>query len=384
VKPTVKTIASQPSWVIRNKNVELAVTKLGGHMAPVTFCRNTRTPIRPYHISPWQTDGLKIDDPVLVPLRGDFFCAPFGANVQPYRGEQYFCHGEPATKPWRLRSAERIGKFTGLVLTMRTTTRPGKATKALMLVDGENVVYSVHGLTGFSGTMPVGHHATLALPETEGAMLVSTSPFKLGMTNPTPTGDPANGVYQSFALGKTFTDLTKVPLLFKDQPFGDCSAFPTRKGFDDLLAVYKRPTACPAWTAAVNTEANTMWFSLKDPGVLPATAFWISNHGHHGAPFSGANRCLGLEDVCAFFAEGIVPSLRANRVRKAGIPTAIKLSPKTPTIVRYIQGATKVPRDFGRVANVRFDRHKAIFVSSRRKTVTVRVQHEFLFGADLE
>jgi len=384
MKPPIKTIASQPSWILRSKNVELAVTKLGGQMAPVTFFRNTAKPIRPYYISPWQGEGLKIGDPVLVPLRGDFFCMPFGANTDPLKKEQYFCHGEPATKTWRLHSAERIDKFSGLVMTMNTKTRPGKVAKALLLADGENVVYSAHSMMGFSGSMPVGHHATLALPAQEGAMLVSTSEFKLGLTNPTPTENPAGGAYQAFALGGKFTDLKKVPLRFKAEPFGDYSAFPTRKGYDDLLAVHKKPGKTPAWTAAVNSAAGYLWFSMKDPAVLPTTVFWISNYGNHAEPFAGRNCCLGLEDVCGYFAEGLVPSLKANCVKKAGFPTALKLSPRLPTVVRYLQGVAKVPRDFGRVVDVKFARHKATFVSSKRKKVTVKVQHEFLCGADLE
>src|SRR5947208_15940031 len=49
----LRTLHSQPSFVIGTKQVELAVTQLGGHMAPVTFFRDTAQPVRPYYISPW-------------------------------------------------------------------------------------------------------------------------------------------------------------------------------------------------------------------------------------------------------------------------------------------------------------------------------------------
>ena len=39
VQPEERTISSQPSWILANDSVEVAVTKLGGHMAPVTFDR---------------------------------------------------------------------------------------------------------------------------------------------------------------------------------------------------------------------------------------------------------------------------------------------------------------------------------------------------------
>jgi len=40
-------VESQPSWVIGNDEVELAVTELGAHMAPVTFHAATGPPVQP-------------------------------------------------------------------------------------------------------------------------------------------------------------------------------------------------------------------------------------------------------------------------------------------------------------------------------------------------
>ena len=76
----MRTIHSQPSWIIGTQQMEVAVTETGAMMAPVTFYRDTDHPVQPYHISPWQDEGLKLDVPVLVALRGDWFCVPFGGN----------------------------------------------------------------------------------------------------------------------------------------------------------------------------------------------------------------------------------------------------------------------------------------------------------------
>jgi len=377
MRPALKTVSSQPAWTVRNRNVELAVTRLGGQMAPVTFCRNTARPVRPYYVSPWQTERHPIDEPVVVPLRGDFFCMPFGENTDPFRGEKHACHGEPAMRPWRFRAAGKCGKVTSLTLSMRTKIRPGKVTKTLSLVEGHNVVYSQHVLEGYTGSAPVGHHGTLAVPDDEGALLVSTSDFKFGLTTPT-KADPAAGCYQSFALGKRFTDLSRVPLIWKDEPVGDCTAFPVRAGFTDILAVFKKPGRTPAWTAAVNAADGYLWFSLKDASVLPTTVFWISNRGLHGAPWLGRNRCLGLEDVCGFLAQGLGPSVKPNAASRAGIPTAVRFSPRRPTAVRTIQGAVRVPRGFGRVARAKFARSRVTFVSTKGKQVAIPVHHEFL------
>src|SRR4051794_39017502 len=55
-EPNLQTIHSQPSFVLASDQVELAVTRVGGHMAPVTFHRLSDRPVQPYYISPWQDE----------------------------------------------------------------------------------------------------------------------------------------------------------------------------------------------------------------------------------------------------------------------------------------------------------------------------------------
>ena len=378
-------IHAQPSWILANDDVEVAVTKLGGHMAPVTFDRRGR-PFQPYHLSPWQDERIpNLPAAVLVPLRGDFFCLPFGGNAAAFQGQKHVPHGESAAAAWTLasRSREADGTET-LTLTLDTKVRPGKVTKRLAVAPGQPVVYSTHVIEGFAGPAPLGHHATLAMPEKEGVIAVSVSPFKLGMTNPGVFSDPASGEYQALAVGATFTDLANVPSLFKSPAEVDCSRFPTRRGYADLLAVVADKAALgggPAWTAAVNTADGWVWFALRDPDVLPTTAFWIENRGRHGSPWNGRNSCLGLEDVCAFFADGLVPSTQENLLTKQGIRTAVELDAKKPTEIRYIQGAARVPAGFDRVQRVDFSKPGQIgLVSDSGQTVTVPVNHAFVFG----
>jgi hypothetical protein len=382
MKVAVSTVARQPSWIVRSRDVEVAITQRGGHMAPVVFDRKGKRPIRPYYVSPWQGERRKIDTPVLVPLRGDFFCMPFG-GVNEYRGESHTPHGEPATARWKLVGAERKAGVTRLTLSMQTEVRPGRVTKIVRLADGDPAVYVQHVLEGYSGPMPLGHHATLAVPAEPGAMRVAGSAFQLGMTNPTLFSDPAAGEYQSLAIHRRFRDLSRVPLIRADEKFGDCTAFPTRKGFTDLLAIYKRPSRDPAWMTATVARRGYLWFSLKDAAVLPATVFWISNGGRHGPPWNGRNRCLGLEDVCAYFAEGLTRSARRNEITEAGFPTAVRLSPAGATVINYIEGAVRVPRGFGAVESVRFAPGKVTFLSAAGAEVAAPVRHEFLSSGEL-
>ena len=384
VQPEDRTIHAQPSWILANDDVEVAITKLGGHMAPVTFDRKAAAPIRPYAISPWQDEGLtNLPAAVLVPLRGDFFCMPFGGNAEAKGSEQHVPHGESATATWQLAGRQREANGTKtLTLTMATKVRPGTVTKQLMLTPGQPVVYTRHVIEGFAGPVPLGHHATLAMPDEEGTIAVSVSPFRLGMTCPGVFSDPTKGEYQSLASGEVFTDLSRVPSRWKQPTEVDCSRFPVRRGFADLLAVVADEKALagkPAWTAAVNTRDHWVWFSLRDPSVLPTTVFWIENRGRHGVPWNGRNSCLGLEDVCAYFAEGLVPSTSPNLLSQQGIRTAIELDAKKPTEIRSVQGAVHVPAGFDRVKTIDFTQPDRIsLVSDSGLTVTVPVQHDFV------
>jgi hypothetical protein len=382
----LEVVQGQPAWKLASDTVELAVTEVGGHMAPVTFERQSPQPVQPYYVSPWQEEGLAPEPPVLGPLRGDFFCMPFGGNAAAFRGEQHPPHGEIAGAKWTLAGESSEAGVHSLTLTFDTHVRPGKVTKVLSLVDGQNVVYSEHTIEGFAGPAPLGHHATLRLPDEDGTFRVQSSPFEFGMTNPTQFSNPQSREYQSLAIGHRFTSLERIPTIWRDGPDVDASLLPARTGFADLLAVFKRSDAegAPAWMTAINREEDYLWFSLKDAGQLPATVFWIENHGRHASPWNGRNRCLGLEDVRAYFADGLVPSVEANGLTAAGIKTVVELSADQPTRVRYIQGAVRVPDGFDETAGVAFEPGRIVFTSARGLKVAVPVHHRFLQSGELK
>lgn len=373
---------SQPSFVLSNKQVGLAVTRLGGHMAPVTFSLDSPQPIRPYYISPWQDEPQKpMPAPVLVPLRGDFFCMPFGGNATPVAGETHPPHGEVAGSEWILAGRQKNGPVISLTMEMRTKVRPGKVTKKLSLVDGHNAVYLQHIIDGFTGKVPLGHHATLAMSKQEGAVRIAVSPFRFGMTYPGVFSDPAQREYQSLLAGEKWSDLRRVPLAWKGAPDADLTRLPARMGYADLVQIINEPwekTNGPAWTTATNTESGYLWYSLKDAEILTSTVFWIENHGRHGHPWNGRNTCLGLEDVTAYFADGLANSSTENLLSRQGVRTAVNLVANKPTVVNYIQGAVAIPSGFDVVKTVEFGPGSATFVSESGKQVKVPVSHEFL------
>lgn len=375
-------VHSQPAWILQSKSVRLAITHAGAHMAPVEFYRDGGKPILPYYVSPWQDEGLDLAPPVLTSLRGDFFCLPFGGNGGPYKGMKFLPHGEPAGSKWTFVDARKKGKVSSLALSLKTGVPAGRVSKRIYLVDGQNVVYSQERLDGYSLRTSIGHHSILAVPEKEGGLKVTTSEFQFGMTSPFVFSDPKNREYQSFEVGKRFSSLSQVPLAWKGSKPTDASAFPARKGFADLLAVFsKRPSELSqglAWTTATNDDAGYLWFSLRNPSVLPTTVFWIENHGRHGSPWNGRNSCLGLEDVCSYLNEGMPISAQKNDLNAQGIPTSLQLDPKRPTFVNYVAGVAKIPKGFVKVRTVSFGDGRVTFVSVTGKRVSVPVDWKFV------
>ncbi len=373
---------SQPSWILATPQVELALTQLGGHMAPVTFFRDSKQPVQPYHISPWQGEKHAYPVPVLVPLRGDFFCLPFGGNGDAVNGEKHPPHGETAGSPWKHVATKKTDDVTTLTVALETKVRAGKVTKELSLVDGQNVIYSRHLIEGFAGKTPLGHHATLAMPEKDGAFRIATSPFKFGMVAPGLFSDPKQAEYQALQIGARFTDLHKVPVAWKGAPDADLASLPARKGHADLFMLFNEPTG-PAWVTATRGDEGWVWFALKDPAILNGTLFWLENHGRHGLPWFGRNNCVGIEDITGHWADGLAASVSPNLLTKEGIATAIELSATRPTAVNYIQGVVRVPAGFVEVKTIEFAPGQVTFVSTTGQRVTAPVRHEFLKAGKL-
>ena len=377
-----RSVHSQPSAILATKDVEVAVTTRGGHMAPVTFFRSSDRPVQPYSVSPWQDEApLPMPAPVLVTLRGDFFCMPFGGNSAEVAGEKHPPHGEIVGELWEVVGTKQAGDVSTLTMEIDTKVRKGRVIKELSLVDGQNAVYSRHTIEGFAGRAPLGHHATLAMPEKEGAVRIATSPIRFGMTCPGVFSDPKQREYQALLPGAKWTDLAKVPVAWKGAADADLTRLPGRYGYADLVQLVNESsekTGGPAWTTATFADEGYLWFALKDPAVLTTTVFWMENHGRHGHPWNGRNNCLGIEDATAFFADGLAASVSDNLLSKEGIATAVTLTADKPTTVNYIQGVVRIPEGFENVKTLEFAPGEVTFVSTTGQRVTAPVRHEFL------
>lgn len=374
-----KIIFGQPSWSVRSSTVEAFVTETGGHLAPVIFDRQRRR-IQPYSVSPWCEE--KVDTiPLLKVLRGDFFCLPFGANLAPFRGERHPVHGETASRKWRFERVDRAGGRSTLHLSMRTSVRRGRVDKRITVVDGHNAVYCQHVVSGMTGPMNFGHHATLKFPDCPGSGALTHSPIQFGMVNPTAPENPETFGYSILKPGAKFNRLNRVPTTIGS--WADLSRYPARRGFEDIALLATKPVSPFAWVAVTFPQEGYVWFALKDPRVLRQTLLWHSNGGRHYAPWNSRHlNVLGIEDLTSFFAYGLAESARPNLLTKLGLQTCLNLTPKKPLAVNYIMAVAMVPRGFSDTKRIEPTPGGVKLISSAGKSVAVPLGADFLrFGA---
>jgi hypothetical protein len=415
-------IRGQECWQVRTPSIDASVSVQGGMMAPVAFNLPGGKVVQPYYVSPWQdekhvpdsatgsasTPAQPVEPAVLVPLRGDFFCLPFGGGNK-VGDEDHQPHGESAWERWNFISCKvdeegegpvRQGlsgarapggsPATRLVLGMDYAACKGSMRKSLFIGHDQTCIGTEHMLSGFSGAYPLGHHATLAgCTERDGIWELFFPPFDLGLTDPDNTMPFKGGEYYALADGAEFHDFAAVPTRWKNPPSVDLSRFPARRGFMDIAAIYRKPQAGGSltwlgrvgWTVAVNREEGYLWYSIKDQSQLPATVFWMENQGRHAYPWSGRNSCIGLEETCTFMAAGRSRSIQPNVVSLHGIPTAVQLSPDKALRVRTIQGVMPVPRKDIRITGLKLDASgRAVFQTDAGPELVLPVSPDWVLA----
>ena len=375
-------VLGQPSWRFASDRIDAAITQLGGQLGPVRF-RLPHGAVEPFSVAPWAEEKLPAKVPaILRALRGDFFCAPFGASDKPYRGEHHPVHGETANAPWKFESLTRDKAETVVQLSLQTKVRKGRVDKFVRLRRGETALYCRHVLSKMSGKMSFGHHAMLKFPEAPGSGLVSTSAISFAQVIPGLFEQPAQGGYQSLKPGAVFSRLDRVPAL--DGSVADLSRFPDRLGFEDLMMLTHQAAPDLAWTAVAFPRQRYVWFALKDPRVMSSTVFWISNRGRHYPPWNGRHvGVMGLEDVTSYFHLGLPASAQPNSFSERGIATCVELEPFRPLIVNYIMAVAAIPAKWGHVKTISRETNGVRLHSSVGPDVFVPLDWRHLYsGAD--
>lgn len=327
------------SYILENDRVKVAVTKDGGHLAPVLFKLGDRE-VSPYALAPWLPDEIDQDLPVLLKnLRGDFLCLPFGPqeNGQP--------HGETANFGWTL--LEKTDDT--LLLHIDPSDIDACVKKSVALKPGHTALYLDHRIKGLEGNWNYGNHPVLDLSGIEGR--VTVSPFRWASVYPPYFSDPKDGAKQALKRDARFTDLREVPL--EAGGTTDVTKYPSRLGNDDLVMMVSEPTTKEqpfAWSAVVFD--GYVWFQIKNPTDFPATLFWLSNGGRSAPPWNSRHTGrLGVEEVCSHFCDSVDIS-REDRLAADGIPTTRLFQKDERVSLRIIQAVAEVPEGFGSVAKI--------------------------------
>lgn len=369
----------QPAWRLESSTVEAFVTETGGQLAPVVFDGADRR-LQPFSIAPWWNEKLAAGTPPLIEgLRGDFFCAPFGANTEPFRGERHPLHGETANRKWKFEKLSRAAGYTTLHLSLKTKIRAGRVDKFLTLADGHNAVYCRHTISGMSGPMNFGHHAMLKFPNAPGSGVITCSPFRFGLVSPVPLENPETFGYSTLKPNAKFQRLDRVPMM--NGATADLSSFPARRGFEDLVLLATEQGAQFAWFAVTFPAEGYVWFALKDPRVLRQTVLWHSNGGRHYAPWNGRHvNVLGIEDITGYFHYGLAPSARRNPLSRLGEQTCFQLKSTASLNVNYIMAVTMIPRGFNDTKKIEpsCDSRSVKLISTSGRSVRVPLCVEFI------
>ncbi|MBQ9994278.1 MAG: hypothetical protein IJP17_06165 [Clostridia bacterium] len=375
----MKSVYSQPSFIFENDSISLALTEMGGHMAPVTFFRNTDAPAQPYLISPWQMERVPASGCFVDMFRGDFFALPFGLGI----GGPI--HGEPAGSKWTLERAEREGEKNSIILTMDTQSPESHMEKELYLIDGHNAVYIRNSVSGLSGKFTFTSHATLDVNE-DRPVVLSSSPTHFGLVcaGKDCHHEPSELTYVCLEGGNYLEDFEHVPTIWKNPAELDCSHLPLPRHFGGALQFYqKAQDGIPAWNCVWFPRENFVWYSLKNVKVQAGTHYWLESGGRFQYPWNGRTLGIAVEEIGLNFSTPETVPFAAphpdliERYDECGIVHDYLFRPEVTKNINYIQGAVQVCEDFGKVVDIEFAEGGMTLVSEsgNRQYAPVYWQH---------
>lgn len=373
-------VHGRESFLLETASIELALTATGGMLGPVIFFPEDAAPIKPYAVAPWAEEPLPPATPSMIAgLRGDWLCSAFGENSQPHAGRRLPPHGETANRDWHYVARGETTAGCWLRLGVEMPLQGGYCEATTALLGDHSVIYQRHDLSGLTGPINPGHHATLAFPDIEGAGRLSFSPFVHARSYFEPTERPENRGYSWLKPDVEITDLHAVTCI--DGSATDLCRYPARRGFEDLAILCTDPNIGLGWSAVTFPEQKFVWFALRDPRQLTCTLLWFSNGGRHFPPWNGRHiNVMGIEDITAFFHVGIAGSCRPNLLNERGIRTCLEPDSRGRLSIPYIQGVARIPTGFDEVATIRPEPHGGAIslVSKSGLVVPVPCQVHFL------
>jgi hypothetical protein len=373
-------ISGQPSFIIENNLVRAAITERGGMLGPVVFFPDSTDPVLPYALAPWAEEPLPADTPaMLAALRGDFFCSAFGENREQWRDRKLPPHGETANEVWTCLARKEEFGATSIRLGVDLPLQGGRCFSNTLLLEDQSVIYQRHDFLGLTGPVNPGHHATLAFPDQPGNGRLSFSRFIHAQSCAGPLDSLELGTASALSPDRLLENLAKAPCV--DGSVTDLTHFPARPGREDIAIICADPTLDLAWSAVTFADQEYIWFALRNPEDFASTLLWFSNGGRSYPPWSSRHvNVMGIEDVTSYFHAGLAASVRQNPLSERGITTCLSPDQNGCLTLPYIQGVARIPRNFGRLAEIKPDyrNRKIQLVPESGSLVTASCDASFL------
>ncbi len=354
--------------LIKNQSVEVGVLEECGHLFPIRFFFEKEV-IEPMHIAPWTNEDLdKSIPPILKYLRGDFFCAPFGASD--ILKDESRDHGTSANDKWNEIEVTK----SSLKLKLSKKISGAELIKEISINENESVVYQKHIFKGGKGKIPVGHHAMLKIPD---SCFISFSDFEFAGTPPFIVEPDSSKGRSVLKYPQQFPNLANVQL--SDNKIVDVSIYPFDKNHEDLYMVISKKDIPFGWSAVSCPSKGWLWFAIKDRNILPNTVIWLSNGGRYYSPFSSRHKnVIGIEETASFFHLGHKASIEKNYLNEQGFKTYIELAPDKVLEIPYLFGAVKIPSGFGKVKSITETKDGVEIKDNGHNKVFVKVNLNFI------
>ena len=351
------------SILLKNSSVEVGLLEDCGHLFPVRFFFDTKV-IEPMHIAPWVNEELESSTPKMLKyLRGDFFCAPFGASD--LLADETRPHGSSANDKWNDIHIDD----SSIKLRLSKNISGAELIKEISIRENETVIYQKHTFVGGEGKIPVGHHAMLRIPS---RAFISFSDFDFAGTPPQPIETESNLGRSILKYPQQFSHLTNIKRF--DNAAIDVSIYPFDTNHEDLYMIISRKDIPFGWSAVSCPDEGWLWYSIKNINLLPNTVIWLSNGGRYYPPFSSRHKnVIGVEETASFFHLGHKASAGTNFLNKSGYKTYIELTKAGVTEITYLFGLVQIPNEFGKVKSIKAVRDGIEIVDVNKNVVYSKV-----------
>ncbi len=355
----------QQSYALNSDVADAKISVCGGHIT-ADFDLDGKK-VNPYFIAPWWNEANNdLIGSCEYPLRGIFFCFPFGMS-KPYQGIERPCHGFPPTRNWEFEKLDSNGDSKTIELSINIPEENADIKQRVTVRNGHTALYISNSVKGASGRYPVGYHPTLKIPCELGNSILDMSEYKECLTSPTHIDLPENGGYCSLPTDYVIEDETNVPTVYgnnvnlKRQPF--------IKGFDDIYMYVFDSSHDFDYAAMSVPSEGYLYYQLKNPVQLSNSMIWTSYCGRHYPKWnSRVNGCLEIGAGTNYFFYGLTGALTDDPLTKRGY-TMFHEFDGSEREYKLISGVVKIPSDYKGVASISKKDDKTIVINGRNGSV---------------